>query len=131
MGRGDRDDGYNVMHLMPKSGWWVATWRRKHGVVIGIDISTPPRFNDGEWQYVDLELDPLMHSNGRVELEDEDEFEEACRRGLIESDEATSAAEASEWVVRALQSRQEPFGDVGWDRLDAAVDLGLDPILEV
>ncbi|HAA76104.1 TPA: hypothetical protein DCE37_13395 [Candidatus Latescibacteria bacterium] len=52
--RGDRNDGFNITHLMPKTGWWVATWRRKHGVVIRIDICTPPVFTDDEWQYVDL-----------------------------------------------------------------------------
>ncbi|HAA76103.1 TPA: hypothetical protein DCE37_13390 [Candidatus Latescibacteria bacterium] len=62
----------------------------------------------------------MLQSNGRVELEDEDEFEEACRRKLVGPDEATSAIDASEWIMRALR-----------DRPDATVDLGLDPILAV
>jgi hypothetical protein len=53
--------GIAVMHLVPWTGWWIATfwdqaeprWRAT------VDICTPPRLSDGVWTYTDLELDVL------------------------------------------------------------------------
>ena len=75
-----------------------------------------------------LELDPLAFPDGRVEIEDEDEFVAACDVGLISHDEAIKARAASTEVERCLRHRTEPFGRVGWDKLDEALSFSLPPI---
>ena len=125
VGQGNREEGLPVMHLIPNAAWWIAAWCSEH---ISIDICTPSTLIDGEWSYTDLELDPIGFSDGRVEIEDEDEFVAACDAGLISRDEAIKARAASTEVERCLRRRTEPFGRVGWDKLDEALSFSLPPI---
>jgi hypothetical protein len=129
VGQGNRARGLPVLHLVPRVGWWFAAWYRIGGAaIIGIDICTPPtRIND-EWHYTDLELDPHGLDGGRVELHDEDEFTAACEAGLISATEASEASAAAAELVQCLREKREPFGRVGWDRLDSALGLQLPPI---
>ena len=129
VGQGDRDAGIAVVQLLP-SRWWTATWWDGLGL-ISVDVCTPPRFVDGEWMYFDLELDPHRYADGRVVIEDEDEFTAKCEAGAISSEEAVAATAAAEEVGRALRSRAEPFGDVGWSRLEEGLLLELPPLVEL
>ena len=129
VGQGSREAGIPVMHLIPTAAWWTAAWCSDgHNAVLSVDICTPPTLVDGEWCYTDLELDPIRHSDGRVEIHDEDEFVEAREAGLIAWDEAIKARSAAEEVERCLRDRTEPFGRYGWDKLDEALKLSLSPI---
>jgi hypothetical protein len=95
--------------------WWVddPTDRR-----IEIDICLPPeRVRDG-WRYIDLELDPVRHADGTVEIQDHDEFEAACRNGWITAADAEIALGAAPAMEAALRRREEPLGEEGWRRLD-------------
>ncbi len=85
------------MHLIPNATWWIAAWCSGH---ISIDICTPPTFIDGERSYTDLELDPLAFSDGRVEIEGEDEFIVACEAGLISRDEGGTMPMPSYGTIR-------------------------------
>lgn len=125
VGQGNRQEGMPVLHLIPNTAWWIAAWCPDY---ISLDICTPPRFIDGEWCYTDLELDLTAYSDGRVEIEDEDEFVAACDAGLIPHEEEIQARIATEEMARCLQNRTEPFGHVGWDRLDEVQGLSLSPI---
>ena len=125
VGQGDREEGLPVMHLIPNAAWWIAAWFSEQ---ISVDICTPPTLIDDEWCYTDLELDPVAHSDGRVEIHDEDEFVAACEGGLITRDEAINARAAAVEVERCLRHRTEPFGRQGWDKLDEALLLSLPPI---
>jgi len=98
---------------------------------ISVDIGTPPRLINGEWQYIDLELDPLSFLSGRIIIEDEDEFAEACEMGLIPKDEALAARDATTEVEQWFHDKTEPFGCVGWEKLEEAVKLSLSPIREL
>ena len=69
-----------------------------------------------------------MLLNGRVEIIDEDEFEEACDAGHIDDNEADSALGTTKEIVRRMKGREEPFGTHGWDKLATAVALCLQPI---
>ena len=131
VGQGDREAGLDVMHLIPDSGWWITAWCREHEVRIGVDICTPPRLIDGEWSYIDLEIDPALLSDGRVEIHDEDEFAAACKAGVISPDEAIEAQAATAEIEQCLLNGTEPFGRVGWDRLEEALGLSLPPIREL
>jgi hypothetical protein len=129
VGQGDRTRGLPVLRLVPKVGWWFAAWYRVgEAAIIGIDVCTPPTRVDDEWHYVDLELDPHGFDDGRVELHDEDEFTAACEAGLISASEAAEASATAAELVRGLREKREPFGRVGWDRLDTALSLQLPPI---
>ena len=130
VGQGNREAGVPVMHLMPVSGWWTACWRRVPDSRISVDVCTPPQLIDGEWTYIDLELDPWAY-DGRVEIDDEDEFDDACEAGLISPDEALEARAAATEVVRAMRGHFEPFGSLGWSRLDEAIRAALPPITEL
>lgn len=125
VGQGNRAEGLHVMHLIPNEGWWVARWALDH---IGVDICTPPELKAGEWHFIDLELDPLAFLNGRIVVEDEDEFEAACEAGIISEYEAREARKTATEIEGWLHDKTEPFGRVGWDKLEKAVSLSLPPI---
>ena len=95
------------MHLMPNAGWWTAAWCRDHEVTISVDICTPPKLTDGEWTYIDLELDPVGLSDGSVEIYDEDQFVAACEAGQISREEAIEARNAATEIERCLRHRTE------------------------
>ena len=129
VGQGTRPAGLAVLHLIPLSGWWMAQWTAEaEGAFISVEVCTPPAIVDGEWQFVDLELDPYRGSDGRVAVDDEDEFAAACEAGVISPDEAAAAHAAATEVAGWLDGGIEPFGQVGWKKLRDAVNLGLAPL---
>lgn len=131
VGQGNRDAGLAVVQLIPHSAWWIASWWSDPRPWISVEICTPPTLIDGEWNFIDLELDPHAYPEGRVEVHDEEEFEAARRSGLISPAEETSARAAAAQVERALREMREPFGRVGWKRLDDALRLSLPPLTEL
>jgi hypothetical protein len=121
-------DGVPVIQLIPHSHWWTATWCREANTRISVDICTPPILDDDEWTYTDLELDPLLWADGHVDVDDEDEFAASCEAGLISDGEAASARSTTVDIVKRMQDGTEPFGLLGWERLDEALSLALPPI---
>ncbi|MFC7643941.1 DUF402 domain-containing protein [Streptosporangium lutulentum] len=68
---------YACVMLFPRDDWWTASFNASpHKVEIYCDISTVPRWSDGEVTMVDLDLDVIRMRDGRIILDDEDEFEE-------------------------------------------------------
>jgi hypothetical protein len=131
VGGGPDGPGVHVMHLMPCAAWWAAAWhygRRGDEVSISVDICTPPARIDDEWCYTDLKLDPYAFADGRVMVDDEDEFAAACETGLISRTEALEARAAATVVEGYLRDHTEPFGLVGWSKLHAAMSLSLPPV---
>lgn len=129
VGQGARPSGLAVMHLIPLAGWWMAQWTAEgERAFISVEVCTPPANVGGEWQFVDLELDPYRGPDGHVAVEDEDEFAAACEAGLIASSEETAARAAATEVTGWLDKGVEPFGQVGWKKLRDAVDQGLVPL---
>ena len=123
------NEGRPVLHLIPRDAWWMAAWCEG----ISVDICTAPSLIDGEWHYIDLELDVIAHgkghvADGRVHIDDEDEFLAACEAGLISRDEAKQARDAATEMEQCLRLRTEPFGRLGWDKLDKAIGLCLPAI---
>jgi hypothetical protein len=140
VGQGNRDAGLRVVSLIPCGGWWIATWTgndpepgRPHVTDpwISVDICTPPSVIVGEWTYVDLELDPHRSQAGRVWIDDEDEFEAACRAGLISREEQTQARLGASETAGLLRASKEPFGGAGWDRLHAGIEMRLPPLTDL
>ena len=95
--------------------WWVDDPTDPR---VEIDICLPPRATEAGWSFVDLELDPVRHERtGVIEIEDIDEFDEACDQGWIAPEDSQIAMAAAALMRGALGERTEPWGDDGWRRL--------------
>jgi len=137
VGQGNRDAGCTVVHLVAPNAWWIAVWYDRAGYVpgrgnplpyIAIDVCTPPVFTAGEWVYEDLELDPHRSEDGRVWIDDEDEFAHACETGLISDAERIAARSAADELQHLLLATAEPFATAGWDWLSYGRGLDLTPL---
>jgi hypothetical protein len=95
--------------------WWVDDPRGRR---VSVDVCLPPARTAQGWTFVDLELDPVRHESGLVEVDDEDEFAVACHNLWIDRHDATVARSASDRAVQLLTEHIEPYGSVGWERLD-------------
>lgn len=83
---------------------WYGNWQpRMHYT----NVATPARWDDGTVRYIDLDLDVVWFANGRVVLDDEDEFELHQRR-FGYPQELIETAWASSHEVRAMIDRREP-----------------------
>jgi hypothetical protein len=83
-----------------------------------IDVCLPPQVDDAGWRDVDLELDPVLHERDRrVEVEDWDEYDEACRDGWMCTDDAALARATAQRCAELLQRRTEPWIRRGWQML--------------
>jgi predicted RNA-binding protein associated with RNAse of E/G family len=56
---------------------------------------------------------------GDIEIEDWDEFADACRDGWISPADAAIAEQTAISLEAALRDRRAPLGDEGWRRLMA------------
>ncbi|GIF21635.1 hypothetical protein BJ973_004920 [Actinoplanes tereljensis] len=101
----------------PWAAWWVDDPADRR---LEIDICLPPEATDDGWRYIDLELDPMLHErDGRVEIEDWDEYEESCREGWMSPQDAELAQVAAESCAEVLRQGTEPWLRLGWELLRA------------
>jgi hypothetical protein len=128
VGQGNADAGRPVLHLIPKGKWWVAWWCE---LFISVDICVPASLAEGEWTFTDLELDVLAFPDGRVEVHDEDEFKIARDAGVISREEAIKARAALVEIEHSMRESIEPFGAIGWARLEQAISAGLPPLRDL
>ena len=109
--------------LIPDNKWWTAIWSAGHDVDVYVDIITPPTWNGSTVTMVDIDLDVMRRTDGRVSIEDEDEFDlhrvqMQYPERLIDTARATTAK-----IALAVEARHEPFGSVGDEWMSMAVDL--------
>ncbi|MET8051708.1 DUF402 domain-containing protein [Streptosporangium sp. NPDC005286] len=103
--------------LFPRDAWWTAAFNSApHKHEIYCDISTVPRWSDGEVTMVDLDLDvirtrrsPVKGRTSRVFLDDEDEFEEHRVRYAYPPEVVRSARASAAWLMEAVTARTAPF----------------------
>lgn len=90
--------------------WW------RDGAFLGwyVNLERPPEPTPLGFDYVDHELDVFVHPDGTWDYEDEDEFEEAGRIGLLTPDEADRVRGEARRVVRRIERWAPPFSD-GWE----------------
>ncbi|WP_030435922.1 DUF402 domain-containing protein [Actinoplanes subtropicus] len=99
----------------PWAAWWVNDPADRR---LEIDVCLPPERVEDGWRYVDLELDPVWHQrDGRVEIEDEDEYEEARRRGWMSADDAGLARATADRCAEVLHRGTEHWPAHGWEML--------------
>lgn len=97
--------------LFPRNAWWTASFNTPpHRSEIYVDVTTVPEWRDGEVTMLDLDLDVIRMRDGRLILDDEDEFAEhqvllGYPPELIAQAEATAR-----WLLDAVGHRKGPFG---------------------
>jgi hypothetical protein len=129
VGRGNRDRGAHCIHLVPPGGWWFAIWADDgHARSVAIDVCVPPSFDGEGWRFTDLELDLYKSGQGEARVDDEDEFADAVREGLISQSERTAALAAASELGRRLAGYDRLFDGIGWRHLAAAIQLSLPPL---
>ena len=104
---------YHLVALLPEDGF-VATFYAgdRAPVQLYVDISTPPRIDGDLARAVDLDLDVVRGHDGRVWVDDEDEFA-AHRVELGYPPEIVEAAQRScAAVLRRVRAADPPFDGV-------------------
>ncbi|GAA3811311.1 hypothetical protein GCM10022226_34790 [Sphaerisporangium flaviroseum] len=96
--------------LFPRGAWWTATFNGTPSkVAIYCDITTVPRWRDGQVTMVDLDLDVIRLRDGRVLLDDEDEFAEHQVRYSYPGEVVTQAERSAAWLMDAVGQGAPPF----------------------
>lgn len=109
-----RPSSADAVFCAPHEGWWHLhyngpTTRFSHF----IDIVTPPVWvSENRYEMIDLDLDVLVHQDGTIEIEDEDEFQAHQVRYGYTTEMISRAREETDRVAAALQRHDEPFFDV-------------------
>ena len=106
----------NFLTLIPiPEKWWVCTWMwgdPDTTIDIYVDIVLPPSWRTSAClQVVDLDLDVIRHVDGRVSLEDEDDFARHSTSLQYPSSVISSARRAATDVVRSIEGHANPFGE--------------------
>lgn len=99
----------------PREQWWHLHFNGtgRENYTHFVDIVTPAVWaGDCRYEMIDLDLDVAVHVDGSIEVQDEDEFEVHQVRYGYTPDMVRRALEETEWVVSALERRNEPFFDV-------------------
>jgi len=98
--------------------WWTGIWNAGtptdgRSIRTYVDVITPAVWDGDTVCMVDLDLDVVRRSDGSVEVDDEDEFEEhKVAFGYPEHVVDRARTEAAQLVLAVEQGR-EPFGAVG------------------
>jgi predicted RNA-binding protein associated with RNAse of E/G family len=108
--------------LLPHGAWWVATFYGddpERPVDTYVDIATPWRWNhdESEARAVDLDLDVIKGTTGRVWVDDEDEFAEHRVSLGYPPDVVEQAVGACADVERAVTGQAGPFAGAHLDWL--------------
>lgn len=116
--------------LVPRQGWWTAVWNEASPDGTGfsfelyLDITTPPEWSGDTVTAVDLDLDVARRPDGTTLLLDEDEFDQHSSRYGYPPAVVAGARAAAAAMMPAVESRTEPFGEVGPAWLRRASALG-------
>lgn len=103
----------DAVRLIPRDRWWIAMFvAAPHEREIYCDVCLPPAWSSpAEVVVVDLDIDLTRYRpDGRVEVEDEDEFAEHTVTLGYPPEVVAGATAAAAGLRRALVERDEPFG---------------------
>lgn len=97
--------------LIPRAAWWIATFNDEtKSTRVYCDVTTVPVWNGAEVTAIDLDLDVLRFDDGRVVLDDQDEFAEHQVRYGYPPEIIAGAETSAAWLLDAVRSGREPFG---------------------
>ncbi|WP_188194403.1 DUF402 domain-containing protein [Nonomuraea sp. SYSU D8015] len=101
----------STIMLFPRDAWWTASFHSQpHWSEIYVDVTTVPEWRDGEVTMVDLDLDVVRMPDGRIFVDDEDEFTEHQVVLGYPAEVVAQAESAARWLVDAVGERKGPFG---------------------
>lgn len=105
---------FDQVGLVPHDRYWLATFHAAPSpVAVYVDVATPARWRGSVRRpvlgAVDLDLDVIRGSGGRVWVDDEDEFAEHRVRLGYPDTLVASALEGCAEVERAMRERTPPF----------------------
>jgi len=92
--------------------WWVATFHGPGsplGVSVYVDIATPPLWDGPTLRTVDLDLDVVRETEGRIYVDDEDEFAEHRVTLGYPVEIATGAGQSCAWVRATMTAGRPPY----------------------
>ena len=106
--------------LIPYDAWWVATMYGDDAdrpVDFYVDITTPSEWSadDASVSTVDLDLDVVREPDGRVWVDDEDEFAEHQVALGYPTDVIAAARASCDEVLAAVTGEADPFSGVHRD----------------
>ena len=89
---------------------WLATFHARGGEVeVYVDITTPPRWDGFTLRAVDLDLDVVRGTTGRVWVDDEDEFAEHRHTLDYPTPLVVHATRTCDLVHAAVRDRLAPY----------------------
>jgi protein associated with RNAse G/E len=109
------------VQLVPADQWWTAVFNDPPATAeVYCDISTPPRWTSpDEVTMIDLDLDVVrLRRDGRVFVDDEDEFAEHQVRYGYPPEVVNQAEQAAASLLAAVSAGLEPFGSAAERWLD-------------
>lgn len=107
-----RHEALRLTH--PGAAHSVLLWDADGFVGWYVNFERPLTRSHVGFDYLDLELDLRVRPDRRVEVLDEDEFDEAQRLGVISPEEAASVWGEADRVRGAIARWDSPFRD-GWE----------------
>jgi predicted RNA-binding protein associated with RNAse of E/G family len=105
------EDGSDVVWFTFPGVWHdIGRFHRADGTFTGIyaNVITPPRIEGSVWHTTDLYLDVWLGPDGSLLLLDEDEFEEAVGRELIDPATASRTRKEAESILAAAAAGSWP-----------------------
>jgi uncharacterized protein len=106
--------------------WWVATFHGPGsplGLSVYVDITTPPRWDGATLRTVDLDLDVVRENEGRIYVDDEDEFAEHRITLGYPADVSSGAEQSCARVRDTVAAGRSPYDGSHQPWLDLLPDL--------
>jgi hypothetical protein len=111
--------------FVPADDWWIASFNdeRNAEVEVYVDICTPATWHSPTHvSSIDLDLDVIRYWDGRVFVDDEDEFAEHQVAYGYPADVIEKARATCDRLLELVTRGVEPFDGTGRKRLDAFLD---------
>ncbi|MFN8493315.1 MAG: DUF402 domain-containing protein [Caldilineaceae bacterium] len=111
----------SFVKLVPNNTFWTACF---HPVdpVVDVDIVLPVHWAGDVLEEIDLELDILRFTDGRVHVRDQDKFEQVRTMWAMPMEMVAQATATGEWARTQVEQGSEPFGTVGKQWLSRFLD---------
>jgi hypothetical protein len=116
---------HGFVKLITPDAWWTAIWNEGpwsdgRSIHTYVDMITPAAWDGDTVRMVDLDLDVVRRSDGTVEIDDEDEFEEHRVAWTYPDHIVDKARTETARLAIAVERGIEPFGGVGDQWLEVA-----------
>ena len=111
-GAGSYDHPCDAVALIPGEGLWTATWLVDWEPSLYVDIAQLRDATETRVLSVDLEVDVVRHTDGTVEVLDEDEFEQHRSTLGYPIELVSAVSEATAQLAERVGVHDAPFGTV-------------------